>query len=484
MKYASKLLIFIAIFLISCAKEHPTLDDFIIDDEITVDAQDLLNDDKHKGVEFEKDATGNIVSSANPPEVLSPVTSAKNDVLTIPEVVPLTIEIPDKKPSKPIESEKLARSSSPKVSAGQKFHSRPKNLLFVNDPILTNFFDPNTLGLHLLGIDASAGECMTAEEHALASYNKSIIEMRKSYEQRNLSKMRKWRDEKLVGIPRQEETLFYPFSGPDVVNMLTFFPNQRTYVMMGMEYVGTADTVAEWMKPLTKSRMETIRKAVESVFIRSFFITLDMSSDFSRNGTRGVLPGMLLMLKLLERDIKSVRWVTLNSEGRLRYLTPQESKISHPNFGIEITITHPTQGYDQTIYYFRTDVEDKTMASNPDLRDLIEKRLGTTMTFIKSASFLMHMKEFNWMRNTVLDISRAVLQDDSGVPYKYYLAARWNQILYGQYIGPYGESFAAFKQPDLNKAYNNIPLQLLEFNFGYGYAKIPSHLMLFIRKEN
>jgi hypothetical protein len=88
------------------------------------------------------------------------------------------------------------------------------------------------------------------------------------------------------------------------------------------------------------------------------------------------------------------------------------------------------------------------------------------------------------MRGAVLDISRAVLQDDTGVPFKYYKKSNWAPHLYGQYVGPYGESFAAFKQPDLIKAYEDMPLQLLDFNMGYGYAKIPSHLMLFIRKEN
>ncbi|MDP3641524.1 MAG: hypothetical protein Q8R43_03750, partial [Alphaproteobacteria bacterium] len=244
------------------------------------------------------------------------------------------------------------------------------------------------------------------------------------------------------------------------------------------------ETVNEWMKPLTKTKMDTIRKAVESVFIRSFFRTLDMSSDFSRNGTRGVLPGMLLMLKVLDRDVKTVQWVTLNADGSLRYLTPEATKTVSGNFGVEIKVTHPTQGYEQTIYYFRTDLSDAPMASNAGLRNFIHGKLGTTMTFVKSASFLMHMKEFGWMRNSILNTSRAVLQDDSGVPYKFYKKSDWAATLFGQYVGPYGASFAAFKQPELNKAYDSMPLQLLDFNFGYGYAKIPSHLMLFIRKEN
>jgi hypothetical protein len=482
MKYTSTSLIFsTALLLSACATEHPTLDDFILDDEITIDAQDLLNDDKDKGVELEKDAEGDVVASTNPMEQ-SNSTKKKEQVVVAPERIIQEIKRPEKTTQAPSKEnvKPAAKKPESKKAAASVFVNREKDFSAINAPITPAFFDPNALGLHLLGKPTMSATSTSDEE----AHNKAIMEMKASYEERNLFKMTAWRDQHLINVPRPDETLFYPFSGPDVVNMLTFFPNQHTYVMMGMEYVGTADSVNEWMKPLTKTKMDTIRKAVESVFIRSFFRTLDMSSDFSRNGTRGVLPGMLLMLKVLDRDVTSVQWVTLNADGSLRYLTPEATKTATGNFGVEIKIKHPTQGYEQTIYYFRTDLADAPMASNTGLRNFIQGKLGTTMTFVKSASFLMHMKEFGWMRNTVLNISRAVLQDDSGVPFKFYKSSDWAPRLYGQYVGPYGESFAAFKQPELNKAYDSVPLQLLDFNFGYGYAKIPSHLMVFIRKEN
>lgn len=483
MKNTSTSLMFLtALLLGACVTNHPTLDDFVLDDEITIDAQDLLNDDLDKGVELEKDAQGDVVASTNPMEKSS--SPKTEEVLVIPEYVHRDLpDVAKLLPAPAKEKAKEVKKTEPKKveakqSAPSVFTPRAKDFAASNEPEKTAFFDPNALGLHLMG--KSATSTVGAAEDA---HNKAIMAMKSSYEERNLSKMTPWRDQHLINVPRQDETLFYPFSGPDVVNMLTFFPNQQTYVMMGMEYVGTSETVSEWMKPLTQTKMDTIRKAVESVFIRSFFRTLDMSSDFSKNGTRGVLPGILLMLKVLERDIKSVQWVTLNADGSLRYLTPEATKTVSGNFGIEIKITHPTQGFEQTIYYFRTDLADAPMTANAGLRNFIHTKLGTTMTFVKSASFLMHMKNFTWMRNAVLNVSRAVLQDDSGVPYKFYKQSDWAANLFGQYVGPFGESFAAFKQPDLNKAYDNVPLQLLDFRFGYGYSKIPAHLMLFIRKE-
>lgn len=441
---------FITLSLLGCSN-HPTLDDFIFDNEIIEDTKDLLEDDTQKGVEAEKDATGDMVFSKNPPEIAAPTTPKKPALQT--------------------------KTPAPQVTA-QPFTPKAAALTAINDASNPSF-DADALGSHLIGQPSGLD---TSQNLELTTYATTLQEMRTSYYERNLSKMIAWRNTHIAPLSNAEETLFYPFSGPDVVNLLTLFPDRKTYVMMGLEHVGTIDSVHEWQKPLTADKMSQIRKSVESVFVRSFFRTLDMSTDFSRIGTKGVLPGMLLMLKLLDQKVEAVRWVSLTNDGALKYLTEDESKGNYKNFGVEITIQHPQHSYAQKIYYFKTNLENKGLDTNPALYAFINKSLGTTTTLVKSASFLMHMAEFTHMRESVLNISRLVLQDDSAVPFKFYAPNKWQASLFGQYVGPYGETFKAFNQPKLREAYAQMPLQLLDFNFGYGYAKIPSHLMLFIRK--
>lgn len=434
----------IILTLTGCGQEHPTLDDFVFENEIIEDTKDLLNDDPEKGIEIEKDATGNIVFSKNPIE------------------------------------ETVERQISKDVTSSSTFKTIPSQLVPINDATPPSF-DADKLGQHLIGKVTNTNEA--EQSQALKAYANKLEELRDSYYERNLSKMVEWRNKNLVNLSsNKDEPLFYPFSGPDVVNMLTLFPNRKTYVMMGMEHVGTIDTVTQWQEPLTTDKMLQIQKAVESVFIRSFFRTLDMSTDFSRLGTKGVLPGMLLMLKLLNQQVECVQWVSLTDDGKLKYLTEAESKGSYTNFGIEVTIKHPTLNYSQKIYYFKTNLENSGLNNNPALNLFINKSLGTTTTLVKSASFLMHMAEFTTMQQSILDVSRMVLQDDSGIPFKRYSQKKWSYKLFGQYVGPYGDSFKAFNQPKLRKAYEAVPLELLDFYFGYGYAKIPAHLMIFIRK--
>ena len=52
---------------------------------------------------------------------------------------------------------------------------------------------------------------------------------------------------------------------------------------------------------------------------------------------------------------------------------------------------------------------------------------------------MIHCPGFSMIRERVLAESGAVLQDDSGVPYHYYLTSNWRVQLYGQYSEPYGQ---------------------------------------------
>jgi hypothetical protein len=76
--------------------------------------------------------------------------------------------------------------------------------------------------------------------------------------------------------------------------------------------------------------------------------------------------------------------------------------------------------------------------------------------------------------------SVAVLQDDSGIPYKYFDTAPWHVQLYGDYVRPYG-SFRWLEQKDLKKAYSTPSTKPLDFQIGYGFRKMPSNL-LFAKK--
>ena len=95
---------------------------------------------------------------------------------------------------------------------------------------------------------------------------------------------------------------------------------------------------------------------------------------------------------------------------------------------------------------------------------------------------MIHKPEFSIIRDRVLSQSVAVLQDDSGIPYRFYVSPDWRVQLYGEYTRPYG-SFRWLEQPDLQKAYSTLGPKPLPFRIGYGYKKVPSNLLFAGRKQ-
>ncbi|MEA4886125.1 MAG: hypothetical protein VB063_05510, partial [Bacteroides graminisolvens] len=91
---------------------------------------------------------------------------------------------------------------------------------------------------------------------------------------------------------------------------------------------------------------------------------------------------------------------------------------------------------------------------------------GTTVTFIKSASYLMHMTYFSGIREGILNHTSAVLQDDSGIPLPFYDTEKWDVTLYGTFEKPIS-MFGKYVQPELREAYEQADPKPLNFRIGY-----------------
>ena len=60
----------------------------------------------------------------------------------------------------------------------------------------------------------------------------------------------------------------------------------------------------------------------------------------------------------------------------------------------------------------------------------------------------MHSDNFSQVRGYLLAHSKVILQDDSGIPYRFFSKDKWNLRFYGHYPGPI-RRFLKNAQPDL-----------------------------------
>ena len=87
----------------------------------------------------------------------------------------------------------------------------------------------------------------------------------------------------------------------------------------------------------------------------------------------------------------------------------------------------------------------------------------------------MHSNSFSLIRNYIVTNSKFHVQDDTGIPYKYFIES--NKII--SFYGVYNRLINLFQfkfQKDLKVAYDSLEAKKLPFSLGYNSAHGESNL--------
>jgi hypothetical protein len=205
----------------------------------------------------------------------------------------------------------------------------------------------------------------------------------------------------------------------------------------------------------------------------SYFITVDMYRDLNAGPVSGTLPILYVFLARSGKVIHDVSLVHLDEQGALQQ--GDGTRPWSPARGVKIIFSEK-DGPQKTLYYFSGNLADNRGRINPVLQFC--KSLGQGDSFIKSASYLLHMANFTQVRDFLLDNSASILQDDTGVPLAYLNTAKWKLRAFGRYVTPI---FPAFYQPKLNEFYQRTQPTPIEFGIGYRWRPNESNLLLAVR---
>ncbi len=121
----------------------------------------------------------------------------------------------------------------------------------------------------------------------------------------------------------------------------------------------------------------------------------------------------------------------------------------------------------RTLVYFARDLSDDGLVrQHPELTRYLEN-LGEWNALMKAAVYLLHMEGFTALRNLLLEHTRTLLQDDSGLPLRDLATPEWDLRFFGAYtrtLPVYREWF----QEDLAAAFAGDPsIPPLPFAIGY-----------------
>lgn len=291
------------------------------------------------------------------------------------------------------------------------------------------------------------------------------------------TKMRAFASTELPPVSRGCTTLMYPFSGPDVLNAYLLFPDCRTYVLFGLEHLGSLPALDK----LTPARLDRLvadaRQALGDLLTRNYFITSKMMSQFETQELHGNLPMMAIFLARLDARIVSIRQMDIWADGNLHGHAAGKTDVAASALEISFFVG---SGPVQKVVYIRTQAEDAMVKRHPGFIPYLEAQ-APFVTFLKSASYLLHDNQFSMVRRVLLNGSTALMQDDSGIPFRLLPAPAWRVSFYGQYQKPI-KDFNYGYQPDLAKAYA-VPAAVkpLTFSFGYHWATGSSTVMLAVK---
>lgn len=255
---------------------------------------------------------------------------------------------------------------------------------------------------------------------------------------------------------QSSSTMYYMFSGPDFLYAHAFFPNANTYILAGLEPVGQVPDLSHLSPAVLGSELSVLRTSMHTILQTHYFITKDMRADLGRSNLGGTLP--ILYVFLARRGCTVLDTTYINS----------------PAPGVKITFAG--HGPKQTLYYFKTDLAGGKSA----FLSWCAKQ-GPGLSLLKAASYLMHGEGFAGVRNFLLENSRVIIQDDSGIPLRSFPKS-WKVDCYGRYVA-HAEMFGKYRQPDLAAVYARTPPPAeLGFAFGYHWQIDRGILMMATRK--
>ncbi len=274
-------------------------------------------------------------------------------------------------------------------------------------------------------------------------------------------------------------TLFYPLAGADFVYADAFFSDVKNYILVGLEKPGYLPNYDQLSNTDLQSYLNQIFNSLDISMKSGFFRTKSMAVQFNQKTVNGTLHSLLFYLARRGNKIRNIRHFILKENAVIKYTSGTEGMFS-PGLDIEFLSADNKVKH---LFYYNTDLSDE----NPKIDNFFNwvSTFGEHHTMLKAASYLNSRDYFSKTRNYILKSSNMVVQDDSGIPYKYFIDGTWDVKLYGGYkkVIPL---FSSRIQPDMVRAYSDttkLTSKNLPFRIGYNVAVGETNLQVIYKKK-
>jgi hypothetical protein len=320
---------------------------------------------------------------------------------------------------------------------------------------------PDDIARFLAGRPVRQGEMLSRLQQT-PEYRRHEAEMRGVWvtlTRNRVKMMEDWSVANIMPNTARERVLFYPFGGPDLLHAEALFGHIPTKILMGLEPVGLLPDLDTRTPAEVLAVLPAYRHATRKQMQVSFFVTKEMKTDLDDSVLQGVTPILLATVALMGGTVESVSPLTAGPYPAV--------DIRYVNY----------YGMRCSAIYIRGDLSNGGFKHYRAFLDAY----GRGPVYFKAASYLMHEDWFSEARTDFLARGTAILQDDSGIPYRYFTPETWDVRCYGRYQNPI-PLFAEYQQPDLQAAFQWWPDSWLPFGHGYQFRSTESNLLFAVRK--
>jgi hypothetical protein len=310
----------------------------------------------------------------------------------------------------------------------------------------------------------------------------ALARLSQRFDRTYYSKMRSWSAAELAPRIPMRVPVYYFFSGPDAVSPLALFPDAPVYILGGLESVGSIMPPNALPPEEVAIGLENLRRSAEVILSFGHFITKDMKAELDRTAFRGVLPLIYMFIALTGGEIVSTRYIAVVGGGAVRELGSESVQSKGQLPGVHVEFRGRGRSDVQTLIYVQANVADDYLKSHGSLLQWAGSH-GAGNVYLKAASYLLHEPHFSRIRSFLLNYAISVLQDDSGIPFRFFRDGRWQLWLFGTYSGTL-DIFAKYYQGDLQAAFATSGAAApLPFGTGYKWRLGESNLMLAVKQQ-
>lgn len=241
-----------------------------------------------------------------------------------------------------------------------------------------------------------------------------------TYQQKFQNKMLTWSAQNLSKPNYQ--TAFYPFSGPDVVTVMSIYPKANYYVMM-------ADQFPEYALLDQPEKVNSAAQSFECAMLanfsrRGYYRTNDL------NGKDGPKPRFIKLLiyniAFSGSKIEDIKPLYVDQSG---LILPVDAK-QQPD-GVRFLLK-TKDGRSVTLDYLRADLSNSGFEKRPEFANAIARK-GSQVVLLKSASHLLQKSNFSKMTQTLIANAKWITQDETGLDINTF-TNNYNLELYGKFV--------------------------------------------------